>query len=536
MSLLLDALRRSQNKGQAKGAPAESAELPAAQEPVEPPFSPTVVAPVDAPTAPAAPAAHQALELTLDPIEPSPPESVSASSTLVGGLSDLPELPEAPALTEAPGLIDQSVSMAATERAEPLGELVQTDHAAPEVVAITELAPPAPEVVSAAPAPAPAAAPAAPAPLSVATHRSEPIDVPRPRPAVSAQETAQAMFNTASTSAPASPPQRDGSRARRLQWSLVIGLTLAALTWMAWQYWLSTQTPGLTPAGGAQTAPVMIQDEAPVAPPAEESASQAPLSTPAQASATQVTAPVAPTQTESPVRAVAPQRDATHAAVNGVAPQSKSASSVTSPSRQGDAGVRPAQLVRSQAQQQLQSAWAALREGDSARAQALYQQVLAGRPNDPDAALGLAVSLHRQRQLQAAWDAYQRSLQLWPDNETARTGMLAILSESDPDTAESRLQEWVQSRPRDAAAQAALGNLLGKQGRWAQALGPLTLAQSLAPNSAPHAYNLAVALDQARRYEEALQMYRLTQRLGSAGVPEQALQSRIQELQGASAR
>lgn len=177
-----------------------------------------------------------------------------------------------------------------------------------------------------------------------------------------------------------------------------------------------------------------------------------------------------------------------------------------------------------------------MRQGDAVRAQTLYQQVLTERPDDPDAALGLAVSLHRQRQLESAWAAYQRSLQVWPDNETARTGMLAILSESDPDTAESRLQEWVQSRPRDAAAQAALGNLLGRQGRWAQALGPLTQAQSLAPNSAAHAYNLAVALDQARRYEEALQMYRLTQQLGTAGVPVQALERRIEELHGMPAR
>ena len=85
-------------------------------------------------------------------------------------------------------------------------------------------------------------------------------------------------------------------------------------------------------------------------------------------------------------------------------------------------------------------------------------------------------------------------------------------------------------------AQAALGNLLGRQGRWAQALGPLTLAQSLAPDSAPHAYNLAVALDQARRYDDALQMYRYTLQLGAAGVSAQALERRIAELQGVAAR
>ena len=123
-----------------------------------------------------------------------------------------------------------------------------------------------------------------------------------------------------------------------------------------------------------------------------------------------------------------------------------------------------AQLVRSQAQAQLQAAWAALRQGMRPRPRRCTSRCWPNALTTPDATLGLAVSLHRQRQHEAAWAAYQRSLQIWPDNDTARTGMLAILSDSDPATAESRLQEWVQSRPRDAAAQAALGNLLGRQG------------------------------------------------------------------------
>ena len=190
-----------------------------------------------------------------------------------------------------------------------------------------------------------------------------------------------------------------------------------------------------------------------------------------------------------------------------------------------------AMLVRSEAQRRLQDAWTALGQNDAVRAQALYQQVLAERPDDPDATLGLAVALHRQHKLEPAWAAYQRSLHLWPDNETARTGLLAILSESDPVTAESRLQEWVQTRPRDAAAQSALGNLLGRQGRWADALGPLMQAQSLAPERAAHAYNLAVALDQARRYEDALRMYRQALQIGGTGIPVKAIEYRLQDLQ-----
>lgn len=539
MSLLLDALRRSQNKAQAQaqGAPVEPVALTQPEVQAEPDF-PTTFSPSASTDASPEPAA---LELTLDPIEPSPPPAAPFPALQPAGVPDLPDLsappapPEAPLPVELAVRVDDTLSLRASE---PVAQ--------PEAPVVVHEPPPAPtplEPAAVAPAlAAPASAPIAPAVAPAATER---IDVVRPRPVATAQETAQAMFNAVGASVPVPPTGRDGARARRLLWSLVIGLALAVMTWMGWQHWLSTQSPGLTPVATPPVTPAAIQEEAPVAPPTEGAASQALVSGPqeagtsAPASASKASPAASPSMAPLPaLPGASPRRVATPAREGAkvATPSSRAASSAAAVSKPAVEGVKPAQLVRSQAQQQLQSAWSALKEGDAARAQALYQQVLAARPNDPDAVLGLAVSLHRQRQLQAAWDAYQRSLQVWPDNETARTGMLAILSESDPDTAESRLQEWVQSRPRDAATQAALGNLLGKQGRWAQALGPLTLAQSLAPNSAPHAYNLAVALDQARRYDEALQMYRRTLQLGAAGVPRQGLERRIQELQGALAR
>ena len=190
----------------------------------------------------------------------------------------------------------------------------------------------------------------------------------------------------------------------------------------------------------------------------------------------------------------------------------------------------PPLVVRSEANRQLQDAWTALGQGDAAHALGLYRQVLAERPDDPDATLGVAVALHQQKNLTEAWAAYQRSLKLWPDNATARTGLLAILSESDALTAESRLTEWVQSRPRDAAAQAALGNLLGRQARWADALPWLARAQSLEPAQATYAYNLAVALDQSHRYAEAARHYQMALQLGGAGVPVPQVKNRLQEL------
>lgn len=444
---------------------------------------------------------------------------------------------------------------------------------------------PQPAAAEAAPVPPPAPPPAAPMP---AAPQASAAPTPTPAPVrqaaapatgsaapaapgmapMAARAAAQAMVGTAQ------PPQRDGARVRRMVWGLIAGLVLAVLSWLGWHYWLAQQGPGLTPVGMASPPapePAAAQgevtppdaapqpmDEAAVTPGTEAAASvpgvaavaaaPLPLPAPQAAPAPQPAVPAAPAR-----QGVAPRADRPDAA-----PQPPAASPSPTPEASGAqpgdastpeprrraaskaaaaapaspaASAAAATLVRSQAQAQLQAAWTALRQGDAAKAQALYQQVLAERPDDPDATLGLAVALHRQRQHEAAWAAYQRSLQLWPDNDTARTGMLAILSESDPATAESRLQEWVQARPRDAAAQAALGNLLGRQGRWPEALGPLTLAQSLAPGHAAYAYNLAVALDQARRYEDALRMYRQALQWGAAGVPVRTVERRIDELQ-----
>ena len=507
MSLLLDALQRSQNKSKAQ------ASVPTDLPPLD-------VTPLDAPL-PDAPKQAQdspSLELTLDPICDAPPEPARS-----------PEHLAEPVATPAPVTVTQappSVPVEPPAPTEPLKPSASFTAGTTAGQANAAAASPAPSVPA--------------MPLGTGEE---------PRSQVTAREAAQAMLGGAGAAATQRLPQAqgEGSRGRRLLWSLVIGVALAGLTSMAWQYWQATQTPGLTPAAEAQPSAaagqdevVMMQESASAAVPGETMVeTEAPADTVATAARPSDIGSVAPVAAASPTATAAkrasqrtPTSSTTSTSTSTPAPSVARAA----PARQLETGDRPAQLVRSQTQSQLQIAWSALRQGEAARAQTLYQQVLASRPDDPDATLGLAVSLHRQRQLEAAWLAYQRSLQMWPDNETARTGMLAILSESDPDTAESRLQEWVQSRPRDAAAQAALGNLLGRQGRWAQALGPLTLAQSLAPDSAPHAYNLAVALDQARRYDDALQMYRYTLQLGAAGVSAQALERRIAELQGVAAR
>lgn len=378
--------------------------------------------------------------------------------------------------------------------------------------------------------------------------------------AAKAREAAQSLL----TARP-EPASRTG---RQRKWLLAAGAAALLLPmggWLGWMMWEASQpstfavvpapfpvpeptsAPAPAPENTAQNQPVVQsgQTQAAIAPDAPKAVEAVPAPTAEKTVTTPTVAlsasrpppslPEKPAKTK-PVLAVADAAPGATAA--GPPPLAKPAPAPAVGTRKApalaSAAAAPASaqplVVRSEANRQLQDAWTALGQGDAQRALGLYRQVLAERPDDPDASLGVAVALHQQKNLTEAWVAYQRSLKLWPDNATARTGLLAILSESDALTAESRLTEWVQSRPRDAAAQAALGNLLGRQARWADALPWLARAQSLEPAQATYAYNLAVALDQSHRYAEAARHYQMALQLGGAGVPVPQVKNRLQEL------
>lgn len=373
--------------------------------------------------------------------------------------------------------------------------------------------------------------------------------------AAKAREAAQSLL----TARP-EPASRTG---RQRKWLLAAGAAALLLPmggWLGWMVWEASQPstlvalPAPFPAPEPTPAPENTAQNQPVVQSGQTQAAIAPdvpktEAVPAPTAGKTVTTPTAalsasrppPSSPEKPAKTkpvLAVADTAPGATAAGPPPLAKPAPAPAVGTRKAPAlasataapASAPPLVVRSEANRQLQDAWTALGQGDAARALGLYRQVLAERPDDPDASLGVAVALHQQKNLTEAWSAYQRSLKLWPDNATARTGLLAILSESDALTAESRLTEWVQSRPRDAAAQAALGNLLGRQARWADALPWLTRAQSLEPAQATYAYNLAVALDQSHRYAEAARHYQMALQLGGAGVPVPQVKNRLQEL------
>jgi tetratricopeptide (TPR) repeat protein len=122
--------------------------------------------------------------------------------------------------------------------------------------------------------------------------------------------------------------------------------------------------------------------------------------------------------------------------------------------------------------------------------------------------------MHATGETAAARAFYQTALETAPHEARAQAGLLALLAEHDPESAESRLHNLLDGQPASAAAQFALGNLLAAQARWPEAEAAYFEAVSQAPGNADYRFNLAVSLDHLRRPELAAEHYRLA--LGGA--------------------
>lgn len=263
----------------------------------------------------------------------------------------------------------------------------------------------------------------------------------------------------------------------------------------------------------------------PQTPPSPVSAGIPPISSPASVAHTAMVNPINRSQAMPPTAPVSAGSNAQTAPMSPAPVPPPVANAAPPPT---DARV---QLVKSSVAEHVRQGWNQLQMGNWPVAEQHYRQALKDHEDEPDAALGLAVALHRQKKSDEAWTAYQRALQLWPDNPVAQTGMLAILTETDAHTALSRLQEWIGARPRDAAAHAALAQLWAKQGEWSQALPLFQKAMRLEPQQGTHLFNVAVAYDQLRRYPEAVAHYRMALQGGFSGLPQLAIEQRLMQIE-----
>lgn len=153
----------------------------------------------------------------------------------------------------------------------------------------------------------------------------------------------------------------------------------------------------------------------------------------------------------------------------------------------------------------LSRAYEAYHEGRLDEAQRLYTQA-AVRERSVDALLGLAVIAGIRNRDEDAARLYREVLDRDPRNAAAQAALLDLLGNTDKQATESRLKTLIEREP-NANLYQTLGNLYAEQNRWGDAQAAYFEAYRAAPGNADYAFNLAVSLDRLRQSEAARAYY-----------------------------
>ena len=181
--------------------------------------------------------------------------------------------------------------------------------------------------------------------------------------------------------------------------------------------------------------------------------------------------------------------------------------------------TRPIMVVASAAISPLPAAYAALQAGELTRARTLYEEVLRAEPGQVDAHLGLAVIAQSQQDRQSAINHFRAVLMAVPDHPRAWAGVAELAGDGERNALESKLRGLLASNPEDSL-HFALGNILMRQSRWAEAQEQFFAATTAAPDNPDYTFNLAVALDRIGKHAAAAVHYRKALQL-AAGRPVQ---------------
>jgi len=154
-------------------------------------------------------------------------------------------------------------------------------------------------------------------------------------------------------------------------------------------------------------------------------------------------------------------------------------------------------------------------------------------PRNINALLGLASVAMQQGRDEEAGRLYFNVLELEPRNPYAQTGLIALLGQADPLSAEAKLKQLIARAPA-ATLYFTLGNLYADQSRWAEAQQAYFQAHHLEPANPDYAYNLAVGLEHVGQPRLAADFYRRAveqaRNSGRAGFDLARAQDRIREL------
>jgi tetratricopeptide (TPR) repeat protein len=143
----------------------------------------------------------------------------------------------------------------------------------------------------------------------------------------------------------------------------------------------------------------------------------------------------------------------------------------------------------------------------------------------------LAVLYEKEHQRQESIEQIKKVLELDPNNPDAQNFLGYTYAESgiNLDEAERLIREALQAKPHSAHIIDSLGWVFYKKGQYDKAVTELERAHRLMPHDATVAEHLGDAYNQAKRYRDALRIYRRALTLENAD--QQALRQKIYNLE-----
>jgi len=139
----------------------------------------------------------------------------------------------------------------------------------------------------------------------------------------------------------------------------------------------------------------------------------------------------------------------------------------------------------------------------------MYRQVLAVRPDQPDALHLLGVVLYQTGETDGALGYLRKAVQLQPANPAYANSLgVALLAAGRADEAMGYFRRALRLKPDYADAHSNLGNAHFEKGRYAEAAASCREALGIQPDHADALYNLGNALASQGHLDEAIASYR----------------------------
>jgi Flp pilus assembly protein TadD len=208
-----------------------------------------------------------------------------------------------------------------------------------------------------------------------------------------------------------------------------------------------------------------------------------------------------------------------------------------------DPSVEPASrliIVRKNAepdsqQARLVAAERAMKLGRYSSALEIYNELYSKNKRDPNILMGRAISLQKLGLIDEAVLAYERVLEVLPNNVEARISMLGIISEQYPAIALQQLKDLREAYPDNVEVAAQMGITEARMGNYDSAIRYMGVAASMEPNNANHYYNLAIIADKAGLKADAVKYYELSLETdsiygGGRSIPRDSVYTRLAQL------